>query len=70
VAEKIEKVKQPNAFQKWNRETMGELRKVSWPTREEAWRLTKIVVAVMVIMSAVLGILDSLFSSLITLILS
>ncbi|GAP20576.1 preprotein translocase subunit SecE [Leptolinea tardivitalis] len=70
MADKIEKVKQPNAFQRWYRETTGELRKVSWPTRQEAWRLTKIVVAVMVAMSVLLGILDFVFSSLITLILA
>ncbi len=58
MADKIEKVKQQNAFQKWSRETSGELRKVSWPTRQEAWRLTKIVVLVMIAMSALLGILD------------
>ncbi|NMB55951.1 MAG: preprotein translocase subunit SecE [Leptolinea sp.] len=49
---------------------MGELRKVTWPTRQEAWRLTKIVVLVMIAMSTLLGILDFVFSSLIKLILS
>jgi len=70
VADKMEKVKQQNAFQRWSRETSGELRKVTWPTRQEAWRLTKIVVAVMVVMSLMLGILDFVFSALITLILA
>jgi preprotein translocase subunit SecE len=70
VADKNDKVKQPNGIQRWYRETMGELRKVSWPTRQDAQRLTWIVVAVMVVMSMVLGILDYVFSSLVTLILS
>jgi preprotein translocase subunit SecE len=70
VADKNDKVKQPNAMQRWYRETMGELRKVSWPTRQEAQRLTGIVVAVMIAMSLVLGLLDYIFSSLVTLILS
>lgn len=70
MADKNDKVKQPNAIQRWYRETMGELRKVSWPTRQEAQRLTGIVVAVMVAMSIVLGILDYVFSTLVTLILS
>lgn len=70
MADKNDKVKQPNVFQRWYRETMGELRKVSWPTRQEAQRLTGIVVAVMVAMSLVLGLLDYIFSSLVTLILS
>lgn len=43
-------------------EMLGELRKVSWPTRKEALNLTKIVLLVMVVMSIVLGILDFLFS--------
>ncbi len=70
MADKIQKAKQPNAFKRWSRETTGELRKVSWPTRQEAWRLTKIVVAVMFVMSMVLGLLDFVFSTLITLILA
>ena len=70
MADKNDKVKQPNAIQRWYRETMGELRKVSWPTRQEAQRLTGIVVIVMVTMSLVLGLLDFAFSSLVKLILS
>jgi preprotein translocase subunit SecE len=70
VADKNDKVKQPNGIQRWYRETMGELRKVSWPTRQEAQRLTGIVVIVMIAMSLLLGLLDYIFSSLVTLILS
>ena len=44
--------KKPNAIARWWRETLGELRKVSWPTPQEAWRLTKIVIVVMLAMSA------------------
>ena len=29
-------VKKPNKIQKWWNETVGELRKVTWPTKEEA----------------------------------
>lgn len=70
MADKNDKVKQPNAMQRWYRETMGELRKVSWPTRQDAQRLTYIVIIVMVAMSAVLGILDYLFSFVITAIIA
>jgi len=59
------KKKKPNAIQRLWRETMGELRKVSWPTPQEAWRLTRIVVVVMVLMSALLGVADFIFSRLI-----
>ncbi|MHB0989587.1 MAG: preprotein translocase subunit SecE [Bellilinea sp.] len=65
----IEKVKQPGRIARWWRETIGELRKVSWPTPHDAWRLTKIVLMVMVIMSLVLGLLDFVFSSVIRLVL-
>lgn len=48
------------------RETRGELRKVTWPTREEAWRLTLIVLAVTAAMAIFLGvILDATFSNLV-----
>jgi preprotein translocase subunit SecE len=70
VAEKKEKDKKPNALQKWYHETVGELRKVSWPTLKDAWRLTRIVLIVMAAMSAVLGLLDYVFSQLVTLLLA
>ena len=52
---------QQNRLQRYFRETMGELRKVTWPTRREAINLTRIVVLVIVVLSAVLGVLDLLF---------
>lgn len=62
--------KQPNAIQKFFRETIGEMKKVSWPTRKEATNLTMIVLFVMVIMTILLGSLDLLFSWLINLLLN
>jgi preprotein translocase subunit SecE len=62
-----EKPKQPNAIVRFWRETVGELRKVAWPTRQEAIRLTGIVLAVMGGMAVVLGLLDFVFSQLIAL---
>jgi preprotein translocase subunit SecE len=70
VADKLEKVKQPNAIQKWYRETIGELRKVSWPTTPEALKLTRVVLIVMVVMSFLLWSLDLLFSAIMTAILA
>jgi preprotein translocase subunit SecE len=64
-----EKPKQLNALQRWWRETIGELRKVSWPTPQEAWRLTGIVLAVMGSMAFLLGLLDFIFSRVIGLML-
>jgi preprotein translocase subunit SecE len=43
-------------------ETIGELRKVNWPTRREAWYLTGVVLVVTGVMSALLGSFDYLFS--------
>jgi len=62
--------KKTNAITKWWRETVGELRKVTWPTPMEAWRLTKVVILVMITMSAILGILDFAFTRLISWFLS
>ena len=66
-SKKAEKPKQPSRLSRWWRETIGELRKVSWPTPPEAWRLTKIVLIVMFLMSALLGLLDFVFSRIISL---
>lgn len=61
---KVEKeIKQPNKLQRWFRETLGELRKVTWPTLPEARRLTFIVIVVMIATGVLLGILDYLFSN-------
>ena len=49
--------KKQNAVQRFTRETVGELRKVSWPTRQEAWQLTMIVLVVLAFMSVLLGII-------------
>jgi len=65
-----DKKKKTNAIVKWWRETVGELRKVTWPTPMEAWKLTKIVVVVMIAMSAILGVLDFVFTRLISWVLS
>ena len=65
MAEKNLKVKKEGRIKRWWRETVGELRKVHWPTPREAWRLTKIVLVVMVAMGVLLGGLDYLFTLLV-----
>jgi preprotein translocase subunit SecE len=67
------KSEKPNIFQRikrWFKETVGELRKVTWPTREEALALTRIVLIVAVIMAAILGVLDFIFARLVGLLVS
>ena len=44
------------------RETVAELRKVNWPTRQEALRMTGIVLVVVAITGLLLGFLDFLFA--------
>ncbi len=58
MADKKE-TKQPNAIQRFWRETRGELGKVNWPTREDAVRLTVIVLGVLIVMSIFLGGVDA-----------
>ncbi len=65
-----EKPKKPNKLAQLWRETIGELRKVSWPTVQDARRLTIIVLAVMFLMSVTLGLLDWVFSFLVSLLVS
>jgi preprotein translocase subunit SecE len=50
--------KKDNAIKRFYRETVGELRKVSWPTRVEATNLTVIVLVVLVGMAIFLGTVD------------
>jgi preprotein translocase subunit SecE len=50
--------KKDNAITRFYRETVGELRKVSWPTRAEAVNLTTIVIVVLVGMALFLGAVD------------
>ncbi len=60
--------KPDNALVRYLKETRAELRKVSWPTREEATNLTLIVLGVTVAMAIFLGAVDLLFQTLIQLI--
>ena len=59
------KKSQPNVVTRYLRETRGEMRKVTWPTNEQAWRLTGIVLAFTAVFSIFLGSLDWLWSNVI-----
>jgi len=50
----------------WVRDVRSELRKVVWPTREEALKLTMVVVVLSVIVGFFLGMVDAIFSAFIT----
>jgi len=45
----------------WIKDIISELKKVQWPTREEAWHLTLVVILVSVVVGVALGGLDSAF---------
>lgn len=55
-------VKKDNFIVKYFKETRAELKKVSWPGRQEALNLTLIVVAFTIFMAALLGIIDYIFA--------
>jgi preprotein translocase subunit SecE len=55
------KKKKENAVLAYLRSTRAELRKVRWPTLEQGWAMTKIVVAVTFAMAIFLGVLDFFF---------
>ena len=69
MADKDKKVRHQNAIQRYFTETSGELRKVSWPTRQEAVQLTILVVIVMAAMAIFLGLVDFAASKLLNLLL-
>jgi preprotein translocase subunit SecE len=65
--------KKTNIFQgiaRWWRETVGELRKVTWPTFPDAIKLTRVVLVITFIMAIILGLMDFVFSKLIHLLVS
>ena len=51
-----------NALTNYLREARGEIRKVTWPTREEALRWTGLVLLVTLMMTIVLSSADFVFS--------
>ncbi len=59
---KADTEKKENRIVKYFREARAEMRKVTWPTREEALHLTGIVLAVTVAMSLLLWVLDIFFT--------
>ncbi len=60
----VKDTRQESGLQRWFRETRGELRKVVWPTREEALRLTRVVILISLALGAVLGAIDFVLSAL------
>ncbi len=70
VARARQEVARENRLARFWRETIAELRKVVWPTRDQAINLTIIVILTVVAMSAFLGIIDLMLNNLVRLILA
>lgn len=70
VARARQEVVRENRVTRFWRETIAELRKVVWPTRDQAINLTIIVVVTVVGMSAFLGVIDFFLAQLVRLILA
>ena len=60
----VREIQKENRVMHYFRETRAELRKVVWPTREEAINLTIVVVVTIVAMSAFFGVIDYLLTGL------
>ena len=65
VANKTEKEPRENAIVRTFREVRSEMKKVVWPSREETFRLTVVVIAISSLISVILFVSDSVFLSLI-----
>ena len=59
-----------NRIAQYIRETRAELRKVVWPTREEATNLTMIVVGTIFVMSIFFGAIDYLLTQIFRLLIT
>jgi len=55
---KVPTIASPTKFVK---EVIAELKKTTWPTRQETIKLTVIVIAISVLVGAFIGILDTVF---------
>jgi len=58
------RAKKDNFLISYLKETRAELRKVNWPSQQEARTLTLVVMAVTIAMAMLLGVLDSVFDRL------
>jgi preprotein translocase subunit SecE len=65
VTEKASAVKRRLPRFGFVRDIIGELRKVTWPTRQEAFRLTVMVLIVCAVVGVILALLDYGFGRLV-----
>ena len=61
----VREIQKENRIAQYVRETRAELRKVVWPSRQEAFNLTTVVVVTVLVMSAFLGVVDFVFTQIV-----
>ena len=66
----VKEVQKENRVVQYFRETRAEMRKVVWPTRDEAVNLTLVVVVTILAMSAFFGVIDYVLTALFRLLLT
>ena len=66
----IARRKRGNPLTRYLRETVAELKKVTWPARPDALRLTGLGLVVVIISSLVLGSLDYIFAQVVRFLIS
>ncbi len=66
-SKKTTRSKKTNPIIQYLKETRAELRKVTWPTKDETINLTIVVLVVTIGMAAFLGVLDYIFSKIVAL---
>jgi len=58
----VKEIAKDNKLTNYVRESMQELTKVTWPTKNQALKLTSIVISFCIVMAILLGLFDYLFS--------
>ena len=66
----VREAQKENRIAQYFRETRAELRKVVWPTRQEAFNLTAVVITTIAVMSIFFGAVDYLLTQLFRLLIS
>ncbi len=67
MAGKGDRSRRENGLQRFFRETMGELHRVTWPTWLEARNLTVVVIIVLIVMALFLWMVDLSATKILTL---
>ena len=70
MAKARQEVMRENRLARFWRETVAELKKVVWPTRDQAVNLTIIVIVTVIAMSAFLGGVDYILTQIVRLIVA